>query len=264
MLSCGLSRVGLAVAFLGCSAAVALSAGCPPTSGTLGTSRVMRIKPADFPLVGKLQYKETLRLKDREVVLTFGDGPYAPYTAVILDALAAECVKATFFLTGNAVVDAPDLVRRAYNEGHTIGTHTFGGESLGAVPFERAKEDIDKGIAAAAEALGSSEELAPFFRAPDLEISKQAERYVLSKGLMIWSGDVDSEDWAEPTEEQFVAKAIAGLEEQGKGILLIHDNQPVAARAMRQLLAELKMRKFKIVHVVSAQASTTVSGVKER
>lgn len=249
------TAIALAIALTSCSAQLASAAECPANSNVLGVSRVLTIKPSDFPLVGKLQYKETLRLRDREVVLTFTDGPAAPYTSRILDALASECVKATFFMTGNAVVDASDLARRAFNDGHTIGTHTFNGEKLTGVAPELAKQDIDKGITTAIEALGRPDALAPFFRAPDLEMSKQSERYVLSKGIMIWSGDVDPEDWAEPTEEELVSKAIAGLEKQGKGILLLHDNQPVTARAIRQLLSELKARKFKIVHVVPAKAS---------
>ena len=71
-----------------------------------------------------LQYRETLPLEDHEVVLTFDDGPLPPYTPKVLDALAAECVKATFFIVGQQAEAYPDLLRREYREGHTIGTHT--------------------------------------------------------------------------------------------------------------------------------------------
>jgi hypothetical protein len=74
---------------------------------------------------------------------------------------------------------------------------------------------------------------------------------------MVWSADVEPEDWNEPTEEEFVARVISGLEEQGRGILLLHDSEPVTARAMRQLIAELKTRKFMIVHVVPAKRPMT-------
>jgi peptidoglycan/xylan/chitin deacetylase (PgdA/CDA1 family) len=252
------SSIGaLSLALTVLSVSMANAADCPNNQGALGTSRVMSVKATDFPLVGKLNYPETLRLNDREIVLTFDDGPSAPYTSNILDVLAAECIKATFFMTGNAIVDAPDLLRRAFNEGHTIGSHTFDNENLAEVPFEKGKADIDKGIAAAIEAIGNRDDLAPFFRAPDMEISKRTERYALSQGLMVWSADVDAEDSTEPTEAEFVAKIIAGLEEEGKGILLLHDSQPVTARALRQLIAELKVRKFKIVHVVPVKRPMT-------
>jgi peptidoglycan-N-acetylglucosamine deacetylase len=255
-----IGALGLALAVL--SVSVANAADCPGNPSALGTSRVISVKPTDFPLVGKLNYPETLRLADREIVLTFDDGPQAPYTGTILDILASECVKATFFMAGNAIVDAPDLLRRAFNEGHTIGTHTFDDENLAEVPFEKAKADIDKGISTAVEAIGNKDDLAPFFRAPDMEISKRAERYALSQGLMVWSADVDAEDSDEPTEDEFVKKIVAGLEEEGKGILLLHDSQPVTARAMRQLVTELKARKFKIVHVVPTKRPITTGSAK--
>jgi len=252
-----IGKLSLAVFIASVSATAVLAAECPASSAALGTSRVLSVKPTDFPLVGKLEYQETLRLNDREVVLTFDDGPSAPYTSNVLDILAAECVKATFFVAGNATADAPDLVRRAFNEGHTIGSHTFENSKLDQVPFDQAKADIEKGITAVADAIGGRNDVAPFFRAPDFEISKQVERYALSKGLMIWSADVDTEDWNEPSEDEFVTRAVSGLEKEGKGILLMHDSQPVTARALRQLLAALKAKQFKIVHVVPTKAPVT-------
>ena len=41
---------------------------CPGNPDAIGTARTVTVKPSDFPLVGKLQYMETIRLKDREVV----------------------------------------------------------------------------------------------------------------------------------------------------------------------------------------------------
>jgi len=252
--------LGVAIACLGLSQA-ASAADCP-RQGALGTSRVLQVKPSEFPLIGKLQYSESLKLGDREVVLTFDDGPSAPYTDNILNTLAAECVKANFFMVGNAVVDAPDIARRAHAEGHVIGTHTFENKQLDEVPAEVAIADIDKGITAVADAIGGRSNVAPFFRAPDFELSKQAERYVLSQGHMVWSADVDGEDWNDISEEDLVARVIAGLEAQGKGIVILRDSQPVVARALPHLIAELKTRKFKIVQVVAVKPPTTTGSAR--
>ena len=59
------------------------------------------------------------------VALTFDDGPSAPSTAEILDALAKENAKATFFVVGHNVQRNPQLLRRIHDEGHTIGNHTW-------------------------------------------------------------------------------------------------------------------------------------------
>ena len=56
----------------------------------------------------------TLPLRDHEVVLTFDDGPSATYTPRVLDTLAAECVKVTFFMVGSTANETPALVKRIY------------------------------------------------------------------------------------------------------------------------------------------------------
>jgi len=218
--------------------------------GALGTTRTLSINPAAYPLVGKTQYQETLPLNSREVVLSFDDGPSAPYTEMILDALAAECVKATFFVTGENVADDPELVRRISKEGHTIGTQAYNYASLVEMPFEEAKKQIDRGSKAVRDALQNPRIAAPFFRAPMLDLTLALQKLLLARGFMIWSIDVDSLDWAEPTEEQLVENTIKKLEQVGKGIVLLHDAQPVTARALPTLLAQLKLHNFRIVHMV--------------
>jgi peptidoglycan-N-acetylglucosamine deacetylase len=59
------------------------------------------------------------------VALTFDDGPTSPYTGEILDALAREDAKATFFVLGENAERQPELVRRMHDEGHAIGNHTW-------------------------------------------------------------------------------------------------------------------------------------------
>ncbi len=90
----------------------------------LGTSRVVTINPADFARIGSMQYTQTLPLENHEVVITFDDGPIPPFTNAVLDTLASECVKATYFLVGEMARAYPSIVRRIYNAGHTIGTHS--------------------------------------------------------------------------------------------------------------------------------------------
>jgi peptidoglycan/xylan/chitin deacetylase (PgdA/CDA1 family) len=242
------STFALVTALLVGSATVAVAADCPNPKA-LGTSRTLAIDARAFPLVGKDQYEETLPLNNREVVLSFDDGPSSPYTEMVLEALANECVKATFFVLGENAVDDPELVRRVAKEGHTIGTHAYEHIGLDTLAFEDAKKQIDRGIKAATDALQGGA-LAPFFRAPELDLSPQLEKHIISRGLMIWSIDVDSFDWNGVTEEQLVEDTIKSLEKAGKGIVLMHDIQPVTARALPLFLEELKSHNFKVVHVV--------------
>ena len=79
-----------------------------------------------------------LRMKDRtreiqqgnleekkKIALTFDDGPHEKYTKELLDGLKERGVKATFFLIGKNVEKNEELVRRMYQEGHCIGSHTY-------------------------------------------------------------------------------------------------------------------------------------------
>jgi len=83
-----------------------LAMDCNGKPDALGVSRVMAVDPREHPRVGTMQYPETLPLADHKVVITFDDGPSARYTDRILEVLASECVKATFFYGGR---DGEDL-----------------------------------------------------------------------------------------------------------------------------------------------------------
>src|SRR5262249_19645233 len=77
----------------------ARAANCPGKSA-LGTFRTLSVSASDTPRVGVKEFPATLPLADKEVVLTFDDGPFPPTTRRVLAALADQCVRATFFLIG--------------------------------------------------------------------------------------------------------------------------------------------------------------------
>ena len=97
---------------------------CPKEPDALGTSRTIVVDPKEHTRVGTMQYAETLPLADHEIVLTFDDGPSPRYTDRVLAILAAECVKATFFMVGEMAQMFPAEAKKVSAEGHTVGTHT--------------------------------------------------------------------------------------------------------------------------------------------
>ena len=165
--------------------AAARAEDCHGNPNALGTSRVISVDPLKLRLIGTMGYRETLPLRDREVVLTFDDGPSATFTPRVLDALAAECVKATFFIVGSEAQQTPSLVKRIHAEGHTIGTHTQNHPWMTRLSREAAKKEIAEGIASAAAAAGDPNAVAPFFRFPYFAHNKATEETVLALGLMI-------------------------------------------------------------------------------
>lgn len=106
-----------------CTAVTIVQASECPRVDALGTSRVLYVDPAEHPLIGSIQYRETLPLAEHEVVLTFDDGPSSPNTLHVLDILRSECVLATFFSVGAMAHNGGAILRRAYDEGHSIGSN---------------------------------------------------------------------------------------------------------------------------------------------
>ncbi len=242
----------LSLIVLALTTSAGIAGRCPGNPHAIGTSRVIAVNPATLHRVGTLQYPQTLPLRDHEIVLSFDDGPLSPSTNKVLDALAAECVEANFFILGERAEESPNLVRRAYREGHTIGTHTQTHPHLPKLRLAKAKAEIRRGIAATAAALGHGQAPAPFFRAPYLEISPADENYLWAHGLMLWGIDVDSRDWEPISADEVIARTLRELEKQHKGIVLLHDIWPQTAAALPKLLRELNARGYRIVHVTSA------------
>src|ERR1700712_3911831 len=154
----GLRRpwAALGLGFLSCVAAqTASAASCPGHPDALGTSRTLVVDPRQYPIIGTMQYAKTLPLEDHEVVLTFDDGPLPKYSNQILEILAAQCVKAVFFTVGRQANANPEGVRKARAAGHTVGTHTQNHPTnMQRLPIDRAKKEIDDGIASVTAALG--------------------------------------------------------------------------------------------------------------
>src|SRR5262249_18389517 len=69
-----------------------------------------------------------------------------------------------------------------------------------------------------------------------------------------WSVDFLADDWTHIKSKEILRRALTRIEARGRGILLLHDIQPATALALPELLHELKVRGFKIVHVVPATA----------
>jgi len=248
-------QVGCAALVLCCALGGIASAdggSCPANPDAIGTSRTITVDPAALPRIGSMQYRATLPLNDHEVVITLDDGPIPPSTTRILDILKENCVKATYFLVGEMADAYPSLVRRIYNDGHTIGTHSHRHPlAFDRISHDRMEREVDRGIAAVKAAVGDPRAVAPYFRIPGLARSKRTEEFLASQSLAVWSADEVADDWMGISAESIVRRAIRRIEARDhRGVLLLHDIHPATARALPSLLKELKSRGYRIVHVV--------------
>jgi peptidoglycan/xylan/chitin deacetylase (PgdA/CDA1 family) len=225
----------------------------------LGVSRVVQIDTTGGPGFGFEHFKAYDFLREKEVVLTFDDGPWPGNTPAVLKALADQCTKAIFFTIGKHAGYRPDILKQVAAAGHTVGTHTWSHKDLTPMTVDDAKAEIEKGIAAVSISLGNKL-VDPFFRFPALRHPPELMKYLATRNIGIFSTDMDSFDFKMRKPEQVVASVMKKLEKHGKGIILMHDFQQATAHAAPQLLAQLKAGGYKVVQVTG---KTPVEPIKE-
>ena len=256
-----LLRIALVASFAWSAAAQA--ADCP-RAGALGTSRILAVDPATTPRVGLKSFPQTLALADREVVLTFDDGPWPATTSQVLAALARECVRATFFLIGRSAAAHPALVRRMAAEGHTLGHHTFAHHNLKYMKPGAAETEIDKGIAAdelALHGIATTTPSTPFFRFPYFESTPQLLDRLQSRGIAVFGADLWASDWQPMTSQAQLKLLIDRLKIAGKGIILLHDPKAQTAAMLPAFLRYLRDNHYRVVQLVPAPHSVGVARV---
>ncbi len=230
---------------------------CATRDDILGLSRVVEVDTAKGPMFGQTPKSEYDFLADREVVLTFDDGPSRAHTQAVLDALAAHCTKATFFMVGRMAAADPAMVREVGRRGHTVAAHTWSHARLQGLDPDRAKDEIELGFSAVAQAMQGP--IAPFFRFPYLRTSKAAIDYLKSRHVASFGIDVDSRDFKTRNGATVKANVLAQLQKRGKGILLFHDIQRSTASSLKDILDALKARGYKVVHMVPKTAAVTLA-----
>lgn len=247
---CGLAAIGLL-----CShAAMAEEQTCAPTQTKLGVSRVIEIDTTSGPRFGGKK-KDYDILEDGEVILTFDDGPIRSHTRAVLNALDAHCTKGIFFVVGRMAVSDPEMVREYDRRGHTVGTHTWSHAKLPELTPLKARQEIELGFSAVQLAMGKP--IAPFFRFPYLAETRSMLLHVQGRHFANFGIDIDSKDYRAHEPSELVHKVISDLAVAKKGIILFHDIQAVTARALPQLLNELKAHNYRVVHAIAKDGVAT-------
>jgi hypothetical protein len=214
----------------------------------LGVARVVEIDTTGGPGFGFEHFKAYDFLQDKEVVLTFDDGPWPGHTPAVLKALADQCTKALFFPIGKHAGWHPEILKRVVAAGHTVGSHTWSHKDLSRLTAQEATDEIEKGIAAVSIALGGKP-IAPFFRFPALRHPPEMVKYLGDRNVGIFSTDLDSFDFKVRKPEQVIKNVMSKLASKGKGIILMHDFQQTTAAAAPELLKQLKEGGYKVVQI---------------
>ncbi|CAM2787562.1 DUF2062 domain-containing protein [Paenibacillus sediminis] len=212
------------------------------------SNEVYSVFPAPFEI------KRYGKPKDKEVALTFDDGPDGKYTPEILDILKQNHVHAAFFVVGENAELHPDLIERIYKEGNELGNHTFTHPDVASVSPLRTKMELNATQRLVQEITGRSMTL---FRPPyvaDAEPSTPDELLPVLRaqemGYTMVGELIDPEDWSRPSSAEIVRRVLSQLP-QGN-IILLHDaggNRDNTVKALPIIIKELKARGYTFTSV---------------
>lgn len=213
----------------------------------LGVSRTIILdKEPKGQKYGRNQY-EGLKLNPKEVVLTFDDGPILDTTPIVLEALKAECAKATFFMVGKNLEANPQIAKLVINNGHTAGIHSLDHKNINNLSEIEQTNDLDKNIEIANKVLGK--DFAPFYRFPFLASASYTTEILKQKGFIIFSIDSGITDWEPSSQDQLNTRLLDGLKANNGGIILMHDMQMQTALALPSMLSTIKENGYKLVFI---------------
>ena len=154
---------------------------------------------------------------EKQVFLTFDDGPIPELTPWVLDELAKYNAKATFFCVGENVNRNPAIFQRILNEGHAVGNHTHNHLNGRRVPNEQYFENIDE-CDLALERCGGKTNL---FRPPYGRFRQSQLRRLSDRKVVMWS--VLTKDYVMTLEPEQILKQIIPITKSGS-IIVFHDN----------------------------------------
>ena len=181
------------------------------------------------------------------VALTFDDGPDPEDTPKLLDLLRDKGVKATFFVVGKRADQHPEIVRRAWAEGHLVANHTWSHPSLFCfLTPARLRSEIERGSESARRSCGFRPRL---FRSPVGMRHPLLRPSLQDAGLEYVSWTIRTRDtltWSSSILARRILKRAASGD-----IILLHDHLTRGAHVMLEALPrvidELRERGFQFV-----------------
>jgi peptidoglycan-N-acetylglucosamine deacetylase len=162
-----------------------------------------------------------------ELALTFDDGPNILWTDRLLDVLAKNNVRATFFLIGRFVQQRPELARAIWSAGHLIGNHTMTHPFLLFQSPSRVRQEIQDCNHVLEDTLGQP---IRYFRPPHGARRPDILETAHQLGLTTVMWNALGHDWDATSPESIqkrVGRGVATNQSRGRSSnILLHDGGP--------------------------------------
>jgi peptidoglycan-N-acetylglucosamine deacetylase len=179
----------------------------------------------------------------KQIALTYDDGPNDPHTLKLLEVLARNNVRATFFMVGRYVQQRPDIARAVAQAGHVIGNHTFTHPLLIFKSEAQMRTELDDCRKALEDAIGKHSNL---FRPPFGGRRPATLRVARKLGLQTIMWNVTGYDWNAPPAAKIEKKVASQM--RGGDVILLHDGGHRAMgadRAQTVMATENLIRRYK-------------------
>jgi len=157
-------------------------------------------------------FHECVDITKKQWVLTFDDGPYI-HDDALLDLLKSKNVTATFFVNGNTFMDIRSvegrrIIQRIYNEGHTIGSHTYNHIDLTAHSTEEIIDDLLQLEAALKEIIGVKPRFIrpPYGRGAYYDNIQETLQNLGYTSIIMW--EVDPADWENKGDIEYATREM--------------------------------------------------------
>ncbi|WP_404353713.1 LysM peptidoglycan-binding domain-containing protein [Exiguobacterium aurantiacum] len=195
------------------------------------------------------------------VALTFDDGADGANTNKILDILAKNNVKATFFLTGSGAANHPQYIKNIAAKGHQLGNHSYTHPDFTKLTATQMKSELDRTEAKVKSITGKTTK--PIFRAPFGAVNSAVLSGVGAAGYgytIQWN--IDTVDWKGVTASQINTKVQANI--KPGSIVLMHTGAgaPGTPLALPTMISQLKAKGYKFVTVSQLLAYRSTSTAK--
>ena len=177
----------------------------------------------------------------KQAALTFDDGPHPVCTPKLLDGLKARGILATFFIIGENAEQHPEIVRRAAEEGHLIGNHTYHHAQLNTMSEEQACQEVEAASQLLEELTGS----VPLYLRPPFGAWSRKKDCPQELISVYW--DIDPLDWKDHDADRIV-REVCGSVKDGS-IILLHDIYPESVEAALRIADTLTEEGYEFVPV---------------